>query len=142
MRFAPRNNSFRGAVVDMTPLIDIVFQLLIFFLVTGQAAQLARTDVALPKEPGQKDYAKAQAGVVLNVLADGSILVNEQPVSLDRIGELVTEAGAITEGGVAKLRPLIRADRAARTEVINEVLERLSRAGVQAVRVATEGSAK
>ena len=68
--------------------------------------------------------------------------MNEQPVSLDRIGELVTEAGAITEGGVAKLRPLIRADRAARTEVINEVLERLSRAGVQAVRVATEGSAK
>ncbi len=142
MRFAPRNSSSRAAVVDMTPLIDIVFQLLIFFLVTGQAAQQARTEMALPKEPGQEVKTAEQAGVVLNVLADGSIIVNEQAVSLDRIGELVAEAAAQNEGGVTKLRPLVRADRAARTDVLNGVLERLSQAGVVAVRVATEGASK
>ncbi|MSR40712.1 MAG: biopolymer transporter ExbD [Phycisphaerales bacterium] len=142
MRFATRNNSFRSAVVDMTPLIDIVFQLLIFFLVTGQAAQQARTEMALPKEPGQEVRTNEQAGVVLNVLADGSIVVNEHVVSLDRIGELVAEAAAKTEGGVTKLRPLVRADREARTDLINDVLERLSQAGIIAVRVATEGGAK
>lgn len=39
MQFRNNSNSTRAVVIDMTPMIDIVFQLLIFFLVTAQMAE-------------------------------------------------------------------------------------------------------
>ena len=50
MRFDARRRKSRLLPVDMTPMIDIVFQLLIFFLTTAQLAQFSRAEMDLPEE--------------------------------------------------------------------------------------------
>jgi biopolymer transport protein ExbD len=39
--------------VDITPMIDVVFLLIIFFMTTAQYALLTRTELNLPKEKGE-----------------------------------------------------------------------------------------
>lgn len=121
----------------MTPMIDIVFQLLIFFLVTAQMAQVTRSDLDLPKEKGEESKEVEQAGLTINVLADGSVEVNGSVVSLEALDGFVDEA-IERAGGVDRLKPLIRADRSADTAQLNAVFNRLSGRGLTAIRLATE----
>ena len=125
--------------LDMTPMIDIVFQLLIFFLVTAQMAQQTRAQLDLPKEQGEEEKQKEIAALTVNVLADGSIVVNDQTVSLEALDRMIDEAIAVA-GGPDKLKPLIRADRKADSTRLNEVFNRLSGRGLSAIRLATERS--
>ena len=57
MNFSSRNKPERLLPVDMTPMIDIVFQLLIFFLTTAQLAQFSRAEMDLPQEAGEETEA-------------------------------------------------------------------------------------
>lgn len=137
MQFKP--NSLRNAksLVDMTPLIDIVFQLLIFFLVTAQMAEVTRAQLDLPKEKGEEAGDSDKAGLTINVLADGSVVVADETLSeaaLDRAIEAAIDAA----GGADMLKPLVRADRNCDAERLNEVFRRLSSHGLAAIRLATE----
>jgi len=137
--FKNARSSNRSVVVDMTPMIDIVFQLLIFFLVTAQMAQQTRAQLDLPKEKGEEEKQQDIAGLTVNVLADGSIVVNDQTVSLEALDRMIDEAIGVA-GGPDKLKPLIRADRKADSTRLNEVFNRLSGRGLSAIRLATERS--
>ena len=121
----------------MTPLIDIVFQLLIFFLVTAQMAEVTRAQLDLPKEKGEEAGDSDKAGLTINVLADGSVVVADETLSeaaLDRAIEAAIDAA----GGADMLKPLVRADRNCDAERLNEVFRRLSSHGLAAIRLATE----
>lgn len=137
MQFRNNSNSTRAVVIDMTPMIDIVFQLLIFFLVTAQMAEQSRANLNLPKEKGEETTEREQAGLTINVLPDGSVVVNDQTVSLEALDRMVDEAVRIA-GGPDRLKPLIRADRSADSARLNEVFNRLSGRGLSAIRLATE----
>ena len=89
MQFKNARSSNRSVVVDMTPMIDIVFQLLIFFLVTAQMAQQTRAQLDLPKEEGEEEKEQELAGLTINVLADGKVVVNEETVSLEALDRMV-----------------------------------------------------
>jgi biopolymer transport protein ExbD len=121
----------------MTPMIDIVFQLLIFFLVTAQMAQQSRAKLDLPQEAGEESKSTEQAGLTINLLADGNVVVNENIVSMEALDQLVDDAIKIA-GGVDALKPLIRADRGCDSARLNEVFNRLSARGISAIRLATE----
>lgn len=75
MKFTSRNKQDRLLPVDMTPMIDIVFQLLIFFLTTAQLAQFSRAELDLPQEEGEQTEAVEEAGIIVNLLADGTIQI-------------------------------------------------------------------
>ncbi len=97
-------------VVEMTPMIDIVFLLIIFFMVAAQFAQQARVHLDLPKEQGEQLKNKPKNMLVINILADGSLLVNsdEGIVSIEEIDFIVSEA--ITDNGVQWKNISIRAE--------------------------------
>ncbi|MEY4119342.1 MAG: hypothetical protein RLZZ116_2670, partial [Planctomycetota bacterium] len=139
VQFKNARSSNRSVVVDMTPMIDIVFQLLIFFLVTAQMAQQTRAQLDLPKEQGEEEKEQELAGLTINVLADGNVVVNEETVSLEALDRMVDEA-IRAAGGPDRLKPLIRADRNADSARLNEVFNRLSGRGLSAIRLATERS--
>ena len=128
MRFASRNKPDRLLPVDMTPMIDIVFQLLIFFLTTAQLAQFSRAEMDLPQE----------AGIIVNLLADGTIQIAGERLD-DATFAVMAEELVLDHPGeeLARLRPLVRADRNAAAARLNRVLEILQSAGVPAVRIAT-----
>ena len=137
MQFTPSRSKKLPLGVDMTPMIDIVFQLLIFFLVTAQMAEQTRAKLDLPKEPGETTPDREFAGLTINVLADGSLVVNDAEVSLDDLDAIVDEAIRVA-GGADRLKPLVRADRACDAARLNDVFRRLGGRGLAAVRLATE----
>jgi biopolymer transport protein ExbD len=139
MRFAHAPRA-RVLQLDMTPMIDIVFQLLIFFLTTAQMAQMTRSTLQLPQEQGEEEKSKDLAGMVINIDAAGTIVVNDLTVTLDEVEAMAADLAASSSTGVtdvAAFRPLVRADRNAPTEHLNGVLKALERAGVKAVRIGT-----
>ena len=137
MRFNARRPRERQLPLDMTPMIDIVFQLLIFFLVTAQLSQYSRADLDLPEEAGEKTDAATEAGLSINVLADGTYEIASGAVGIDEIRSLASDLARESEARGETARPLVRADRNAPTSALNLILSTLQKAGIPAVRIAT-----
>ncbi len=123
-------------VLDMTPMIDVVFLLLIFFLTTAQLAQMASTPVELPEEAGNEDAATGSAGMVVNVDAAGVITVVDDVVEPNELALRAKEV--LAQDPVAV--PIIRADRRADAARLNLVVDGLRSGGFRSVRVATTSS--
>lgn len=66
----------QGAVVELTPLIDITFQLLIFFLLTATFQEDSSIDVDLARAKNQQK-AKKQEAVIVSISKDGSFEVDK-----------------------------------------------------------------
>ncbi|MEO1008361.1 MAG: biopolymer transporter ExbD [Planctomycetota bacterium] len=116
--------------LDMTPMIDVVLLVIIFFLYTARFAEVSRTSVDLPDEPGTAEAAADPDAVLVDVRADGRFLMNGRVVSLERVIEIVGEQ-ADRAGGPERIRVLLRADRAAPAGPVNEMARRLTRMGVR-----------
>lgn len=139
MRFGGNKSDRRMLFMELTPMIDVVFLLIIFFMTTAQFARMTRAEVDLPQERGEQDEAAQEAGLIINIDRDGSIIVNERTVAIDELEQMVREAAnAEPDQDPGQMRLMIRADRNADTAVLNEVLSRLQRAGVGLTRIATE----
>ncbi len=119
---------------DMTPMIDVVMLLIIFFLVTSQFSQSIRTQIDLPKQLGQQIDADTSGDIVVDLLADGSIRLEGEMISMDAFIAMV---GAELLHGNAQTQVLIRPERNGPALHLNKLCKRLSSAGVRAYRIAT-----
>ena len=139
MKFARSRKVERTMPLDITPMIDVVFLLIIFFMVAAQFARVTRAELDLPKEPGEQDQVAEEAGLVINVLGDGTIIVNEREVDIDGLAAVVQdEIDNVPNGDARQVKLLIRADRNNDTRLLNQILIRLQSMGVGAARFATE----
>lgn len=64
--------------VDLTPLIDVIFQLLIFFMLTNTFAAPA-LEIALP-QLNESQEAKESENITVSLSVDGSIEINGKPI--------------------------------------------------------------
>ena len=124
--------------IDMTPMIDIVFLLIIFFMVAAQFAREAHVDLNLPTEQGEHDVEQDTSKLVLNILSNGDIILdnNSSPMSLLELEILVKDA--IKTDGATWRNISIRADEYSSAGVLNDVLVVLNKQGLTATRIATE----
>ncbi|MDP7009426.1 MAG: biopolymer transporter ExbD [Phycisphaerales bacterium] len=138
MKLNKRSSEETAGLIELTPMIDIVFLLIIFFMVAAQFAQQSRLDLNLPKELGDGTEEQQQRGLVINIREDDAIILdtNEPPVSLTKLEETITQA--IATGSPPWQSLLIRADRNASTTALNGVLKILNKHGLSATRIATE----
>lgn len=74
--------------INLTPLIDVVFLLLIFFMVSTTFTKESRLNLELPSAQGEP---AVQEGDVLEVVVDasGHYRINERPLALDSIEALM-----------------------------------------------------
>lgn len=135
-----RREGHSGETFDMTPMIDVVMLLIIFFLVTSQFSQSIRTRLDLPQQPGQNAEADTSGDIVVDLLADGSLRLEGETISLD---SFIAMVGAELLHGNADTHVLIRPERTGQALHLNRLCRRLADAGVRAYRIATsptEGS--
>src|SRR5437763_5054338 len=95
---------------NMTPMIDVVFQLIIFFLLSSHLAK-QETQLALPlpvAESGQPPADETGARLTINVLADGTLLIANRTVLP---GDLVDLLRQRRSAHGARLEVCIRGDR-------------------------------
>ena len=72
---------------QIAPMVDIVFLLLIFFLVTWNFARVeTELDVKVPTAKEGKESRRAAGEVIINVKSDGTIVMNRRPLSPEELG--------------------------------------------------------
>lgn len=80
--------SRRGAIksnVDMTPMLDVVFQLILFFLVSTTFAVLPAIKLKLPQS--HTSEGSSVQGITISITDDGAMFFNEEEVSFATLGE-------------------------------------------------------
>lgn len=76
-------NTVEAPVVNLTPMIDVVFLLLIFFMVAAKFTNLERRiDLSVPRVAQAAAMTPAPAKRMVNIYADGRILLDGDPVDL------------------------------------------------------------
>jgi biopolymer transport protein ExbD len=117
------------ADINLTPLIDVVFLLLIFFMVSTTFRDEARLRVQLPQAQGEP--VAAEEPEMIRILIDrlGSFHVNDQVVADRETGTLARALeGAL--GDRAGLPVLIQADARTPHQAVMRALDAASRAGL------------
>ena len=124
--------------VEMTPMIDIIFLLIIFFMVAAQFARQAHVDLHLPEETGEPVPNETQSNVVINITEDGTFLLDDPGSSVSLVElDLTIEQLVGSENGLWS-DITIRADQNTAASSLNDVLRLLNKHGLDATRIATE----
>jgi biopolymer transport protein ExbD len=117
-----------GASIDLTPIIDMVFLLLIFFLVATTFQQTEREmKIALPAASAAQPISAALRELVVNVDAEGRIVVSGRPLDGDGLSALVRQAVATNP----QQKVTVRGDRTVAYAHIVRVLDICKGAGIQ-----------
>ena len=120
--------------IQLAPLVDVLLLLLIFFLLTWNAARNENElDVKIPKASAAKERPAPIGDVVVNVKVDGNVVVNRRTLNTDELTELLK--------GLVQLNPeqavVIRGDETGAYRNIVNVLNICTQAGVTNVAFAT-----
>ena len=114
--------------LEMTPIIDMVFLLLIFFLVATTFHQTEREmQIALPEAVSAGPISISLREIIINVDADGEIVVSGRTISADDLRVLVQEAVAANPDQ----KVTVRGDRNTPYANIINVLDVCKGAGLQ-----------
>ena len=120
--------------IQLAPLVDVLLLLLIFFLLTWNAARNENElDVKVPKASAAKEQTSPIGDVVVNVKADGNVVVNRRTLSAPELGELLKSLVQLN----ADQAVVIRGDEAGAYKNIIGVLNICSEAGITNVAFAT-----
>jgi len=132
--------NFRGGIqpnvqgFQIAPMVDIVFLLLIFFLVTWNFSRNEmELDVKVPKAREGKETRRAVGEVILNVKADGTVVMNRRSMDSNALKEALAK--------IASLYPdqavILRGDENTDYRHVVEVLDICRRANIWNVAFAT-----
>ncbi|MFP6604132.1 MAG: biopolymer transporter ExbD [Pirellulaceae bacterium] len=124
------------AALNMTPLIDVVFLLLIFFLVATRFEQEDRElDVVLPSASEAKPMTVAPEELFVNIAKDGKIFVGGKVLGEEELLRLL-EQTAVNRVGQSVI---IRADERVQFSYVAMVMNLCNQAGIFDYTVATKG---
>ena len=120
--------------IQLAPLVDVLMLLLIFFLLTWNAARNENElDVKIPKATQAKEKMAPIGDVVVNVKADGSVVVNRRTLSGPELTDLLRGLVQLDENQAV----VIRGDEAGAYKHVVGVLNICSEAGVTNIAFAT-----
>ena len=120
--------------IQLAPLVDVLMLLLIFFLLTWNAARTENElDVKVPKAAAAKEQSRPIGDVVVNVKSDGNVVVNRRTLNSEELSELLRGLVQLD----ADQAVVIRGDEAGQYKNIVDVLNICSQAGVSNVAFAT-----
>jgi len=120
--------------LNMTPLVDVILNLLIFFMLgTSFAKDERQFDVELPSVSQAQPLTAPPDEIVINVYADGHVVVNEKSLTADELESLLAEA----HRRYNKQAVLIRGDGKGNYQSIMDVLSVCQKANIHNYSLAT-----
>ncbi len=117
----------------MTPMIDIVFLLIIFFMTVSQVTEINRERLELPQQPGSQD--QRPAVLTINLNQHGEILVGGAIYQLSDLVALVADELTRLGDDPTRLTVVLRADRRTPAQMVNQTVTALSRLDIRKVRI-------
>ena len=125
---------FHHPGIQLAPLVYVLLLLLIFFLLTWNAARNENElDVKVPKASAAKEKQAPVGDVVVNVKSDGNVVVNRRTLSSAELTDLLKSLVALN----SEQAVIIRGDEAGAYKNIVGVLNICTEAGISNVAFAT-----
>lgn len=114
--------------VDMTPMIDVVFNLIIFFMLVTQMVTLERAELELPQaDQAQEDQSVDKKRLIINIHKNGRVEISGRIHTEEEVKNvLIEEAGKTSDRdqeGFSKRTVLIRADVETPYRFIQKIME-------------------
>lgn len=126
------------ASFDLTPMIDVVLLLIIFFMLTSQFNRAEQAPIDLPPEEGDGAPEQGDKSIILDLSRTGRLSVRgDEQIPEDLALRLASEAAARGESPDT-IDILLRADESAPARELARVCAALASAGIRSVRLATD----
>lgn len=118
--------------INMTPMLDVVFILLIFFIVTASFVKEAGIEVNRPE--AATAVKKERANILVAISDKGEIWINKRRIDVRAVQANIERLKAENPQGTV----VIQADKKATTDVLIKVMDSARAAGVYDVSIAAQ----
>lgn len=125
-------NTSHASDIDITALVDVVFLLLIFFMLTTSFNENTRLSVNLPKASLQPQKLTGKP-LEITINAKGNFYIGQEQLSLEQISKVISKQKA----GTANLPLIIRADKDTKHGKVVSLMELLSKLEITNISIAT-----
>lgn len=136
MKIVRRASSMPSAETDMTPMIDMCFQLIAFFAIAiNFNAAEQDLDVRVPSSELAKPPEESFDPIItIQMKKDGEILFGGKSYTLQTVGEALRIQTVVMEKlrkDVGKTTVIIRADKATKSGLVQELIRKCQTAGFE-----------
>jgi biopolymer transport protein ExbD len=122
--------------LDMTPMLDVVFIMLIFFIVTTSFVKESGVTVSMPQ--AESASKQENTNIFIAITAEGEVWIDRRPVDPRAVRVIVARLHADNpEGSV-----IIQADEEAATGRLVDVMDQVRLAGVEGIAIAADKKAE
>ncbi len=129
---ARRHAHTEEAEINITPMLDIVFIMLIFFIVTTSFTK--ETGATLIKPVAEQAVSLRNGTILIGIRSNDEIWMNKREIELREVRSLVERAKAENpEGSV-----VIVADRDSRIGTLTRIMDQVKMAGIKGIAISAE----
>jgi biopolymer transport protein ExbD len=122
------------AELDITPMLDIVFIMLIFFIVTTSFVKESGIAINTPQASSATD--QENVNIFIGITAQGEIWIDQRPVDPRSVRAIVARLHAEKPQGSV----IIQSDEASTTRILVDVMDQVRLAGVDKIAIAAISS--
>jgi len=131
MRTSQKKQAVEEGAIDLTPMLDVVFIMLIFFIVTATFIKETGVDVLRPEAV----TAETKNAAMLVAISDqNEIWIDKKKIDINMVGLTVERLKADNPEGSL----VIQVDQEAKAEMIIDVIDAIKDAGVTDISISTE----
>ncbi len=120
--------------VDLTPMIDVVFLLLIFFMISTTFIERPGLSIDLPRSSSEQIKLNKKE-VQVYLAENGDIYLQREKVTVDELLQHLESFGSTT---TKKMTFLLMADKAARHGKVVQLMDAAKMAGFGSLAIATD----
>ena len=132
-RRRPRNE----VSIELTPLIDVVFLLLIFFMVSTTFIRETQLELELPEASGELQQPEEQS-IVITIAEDGTYAVNDQALVNSQLATLMRALRQQIGEGDASRQLIITADANATHQAVVRAMDAAGQLGLTRLSITTQ----
>ncbi|MCK5898503.1 MAG: biopolymer transporter ExbD [Methylococcales bacterium] len=132
-RRSSRSSTEQAADIDMTPMLDIVFIMLIFFIVTTSFVKESGIEINRPSADGTATRTE-NANIIVGIKPNGEVWIDKQLVDIRSVRANIARLHAENPLGAV----IVAADKESKTKTLIQVMDQIRLAGVMNASIATD----
>lgn len=126
-KYTVPENLKQRPIIQMAPLIDIVFLMLIFFMTLSIFSQLeSELNISVPKAKEAKQTVRSPGEIIINITKEGKVVVNQRNLSPDKLGDMLQQVSTLFPNQPV----IIRADEKTYHKFVVRVLDSCAKADI------------
>ena len=129
---AKRHAHHEDAEINITPMLDIVFIMLIFFIVTTSFTK--ETGAAIVKPIADQAVSLRNGTILIGIKSNDDIWMSKRLIELREVRSMVEQAKAENPKGSV----VIVADKDSRIGIVTQVMDQVKMAGVEGIAISAE----